>query len=119
MKTKDRAARLRLFALAGLAVLGFGWVFIAHGASVPSGKRPYTTWSAFGGSVDSMQYSALKQIDKSNVRELELVWFYPAPGRNGPGRFSFSPLVAGGVMYVGGKDNRFVVALDAATGKEL
>ena len=52
------------------------------------------------------------------MNQLELAWFYPATGA-GLGRFSFSPLVVGNVMYVGAKDNRAVVALDAATGKEL
>jgi quinoprotein glucose dehydrogenase len=65
-----------------------------------------------------MQYSALTQINKSNVGQLEEGWFYPATG-TGLGRFSFSPLVVNNVMYVGGKDNREVVALNAATGKEI
>jgi quinoprotein glucose dehydrogenase len=79
-------------------------------------KQPYTTWSDYGGATDSMQYSALKQITKSNAKQLEQVWFSPAPGPNG--RFAFSPLVVDGVMYVVGKDSA-IVALDAATGKQL
>ena len=79
-------------------------------------KQPYTTWSAFGGTSDSMQYSALSQISKSNVSQLEQVWFYPLPGR---AELAFSPLIVGKVMYVAGKGNRCVVALDAATGKEI
>ena len=51
----------------------------------------YTTWKDYGGSADSMQYSALKQVNKSNVKGMELAWFAPAPGPNG--RFAFSPLV--------------------------
>ena len=35
---------------------------------------PYTTWSDYSGAADSMQYSALKQIDKSNVHKLCAVW---------------------------------------------
>ena len=46
-------------------------------------KQPYATWSDFGGSMDSMQYSSLKQITKSNVDKLEQVWFYKAPGPRG------------------------------------
>ena len=76
----------------------------------------YTTWSDYGGSSDSMQYSALKQINKSNVSRLELAWSYPVPGTSG--RFGFNPLIADGVMYVLGKDNA-IVALDAATGKQV
>ena len=50
-------------------------------------RQPYTTWSDYGGSADSMQYSALKQITKSNVAQLQRAWFYPVPDRRGS--FSF------------------------------
>jgi quinoprotein glucose dehydrogenase len=79
-------------------------------------QKPYTTWSDYGGSADSMQYSALKLIDKSNVGKLEAVWSYMAPGPGG--RFAFSPLVVDNVMYVVGKDSA-IVALDAATGGQI
>jgi quinoprotein glucose dehydrogenase len=92
-----------------------GLVIILPGAPTPK-KQPYTTWSAFGGTSDSMQYSALSQINKSNVSQLEQVWFYPLPGR---AELAFSPLIVGKVMYVAGKGNRSVVALDAATGQEI
>ena len=39
-------------------------------------KGPYAGWSDYGGSSDSMQYSALKRIDKSNVERLKLAWFH-------------------------------------------
>ena len=76
----------------------------------------YTTWSDYAGSADSMQYSALKQITRQNVAKLEQAWFHPAPGP--AGRFAFSPLIVGNVMYVVGKDSA-VVALDAATGRQI
>ena len=74
------------------------------------------TWSDYLGGADSAQYSALDQINKSNVSQLEQVWFYPA-GNNGF-RFGFNPIVVDGTMYVLGKDNS-VVALDAASGREV
>ena len=74
------------------------------------------TWSDYLGGADSAQYSALDQINKSNVNDLEQVWFYPA-GNNGF-RFGFNPIVVDGTMYVIGKDNS-IVALDAATGHEI
>ena len=89
--------------------------FRAQAAS-GSAQAPYTTWSGYGGTADSAQYSALTQINKSNVSQLQQVWFYPA-GNNGF-RFGSNPIVAGDMMFVIGKDNN-VVALDAATGKEL
>jgi glucose dehydrogenase len=80
----------------------------------PADAQPYTTWRTYGGGAHSAQYSALKQIDKSNVARLEVVWSLPAGERS----FVFNPIVVDGVMYVLARDNE-IVALDAATGKEL
>ncbi|HKE25442.1 MAG TPA: PQQ-binding-like beta-propeller repeat protein [Bryobacteraceae bacterium] len=79
-------------------------------------RKPYTSWSDYGGAADSMQYSALKQIDKSNVQKLELAWSYLVPDRRG--NFGFNPIVVDGVMYVLGQNNA-IVALDAATGRQI
>lgn len=78
--------------------------------------KAHTTWRDYEAAADSSQYSALKQINKSNVKQLQQVWFYPA-GSNGL-LFGFNPIVVDGAMYVVGKNNS-VVALDAATGKEI
>jgi quinoprotein glucose dehydrogenase len=78
--------------------------------------RPYTTWRDYGGSTDSMQYSALAQINRANVKQLQRVWFYAVPGD--PVRLPFNPLIVDDVMYVAGTKNR-VVALNAATGAPL
>src|SRR5580704_3737541 len=90
---------------------------IAFAAVIASAKnaKKYTTWSDYEGSADSAQYSALTQINKSNVTQLQQVWFYPN-GNNGF-RYGFNPLVVDGVMYAMAKDNA-TVALDAVTGKE-
>ncbi len=108
---KNRCSNMREFSAAGLAVLLLGFV-ILNGAPAPR-KQPYTTWSEYSGSADSMQYSALKQINKSNVGQMELAWFYPAPTKN-YGRFAFNPLIVDNIMYVGGRDVSTVAALDAA-----
>ena len=77
--------------------------------------QDHTTWSDYGGAADSAQYSALKQIDRSNVSRLQVAWTYPT----GDGRkYFFNPLVVDGVMYVLAKNNS-IVALDAASGKEI
>ncbi len=84
------------------------------GAQAPASR--YTTWRDYGGSSDSMQYSALRQIDKRNVNQLELAWFYPVPDRTS--NFGFNPIVVDGVMYVLGPRNS-IVALDAASGRQV
>jgi quinoprotein glucose dehydrogenase len=96
-------------AVAGVALLGAGFA-----PRVTNGTKPYTTWSDYAGSADSMQYSALRQITKANVARLELAWFYPAPGPSA----AFNPLIVDGAMYVLGPQ-RAIVALDAASGREI
>ena len=77
--------------------------------------RSFATWTQYGGGVDSSQYSSLKQINKSNIRQLEVAWTYPT---GGSGRDAFNPIVIDTTMYVLAKNNS-IVALDAGTGKEL
>ncbi len=98
-----------------LALLLLALVVIIS-AVVAAEKTPpaHTTWRAYLGGADSDQYSALKQINKTNVKQLEVVWTYPTGERT----YLFNPLVVDGVMYVLAK-NSSIVALDAATGKEL
>ena len=77
--------------------------------------KPHASWTDYGGSVDASQYSALSQINRSNVSRLKVAWSFPI----GDGSlYVFNPVVADGVMYVMGK-NSSIVALDAATGKEI
>jgi quinoprotein glucose dehydrogenase len=83
------------------------------GRNSRAGERPYTTWKAYGGGPHSSQFSALEEINKSNVSQLQIAWTYPVTGT-----ITFNPLVVDGVMYVQGTGNA-IVALDAATGKEI
>ncbi len=87
----------------------------AAGLLCAADERTFNTWSEYLGGSDSSQYSSLKQINKSNVKQLEVVWTYPTAASE---KYLFNPLVAGGVMYVQAKNNS-IVALDAVTGKEL
>src|SRR5215813_9794197 len=77
--------------------------------------QDHTGWRDYAGGSDSAQYSALKQINRSNVSRLEIAWTYPT----GDGqKYSFNPIMVDGLLYVLGKKNS-VIALDAATGKEV
>src|SRR5580693_833559 len=75
----------------------------------------HQTWRDYGGASDSAQYSALAQIDRSNVSKLDVAWSFPT-GDNAV--YSFNPIVIDGIIYVLAKNNS-VVALDAATGAEI
>jgi glucose dehydrogenase len=84
----------------------------AAGAA-PSGNFDFESWDQYLGGADSSQYSSLAEINKSNVGRLEVAWTY-ATDEN----YLFNPLIAGNTMYVLAK-GRSIVALDAATGREL
>ncbi len=81
---------------------------------VSAADRSFATWGQYLGGADSSQYSSLKQINKSNVKQIEVAWTY----QTGPGTYTFDPVVVDGVMYVLAEKNT-LVALDAATGKQL
>lgn len=85
-------------------------------AAAATQRASSTSWTAYGGSNSDAQYSALKQVDRTNAGQLQQVWFYPS-GNNGF-RYGSNPLVVDGVMFVYGKTNT-VVALDATSGKEI
>ena len=75
----------------------------------------HSTWSDYAGAPDGAQYSALDQINRSNVNQLRVSWSY----RTGDGsKYLFNPLVVERTMYVLARNNS-IVALDAATGREL
>ncbi|MGC2400307.1 MAG: PQQ-binding-like beta-propeller repeat protein [Acidobacteriaceae bacterium] len=88
---------------------------LAVASSTKHKPRPYTTWSTYLGSADASHYTALRQIDRSNVGRLQVAWSYDS-GSDRP--YEFNPIVAGRTLYVLAK-NTSIVALDAVTGKEL
>jgi len=73
------------------------------------------SWSDYAGGADGAQYSALAQINRSNVSQLQVAWSYPTSDGN---KYLFNPIVVDRTMYVLAHDNS-IVALDAATGREL
>ena len=77
--------------------------------------RNHSTWSDYAGASDASQYSALTQIDRSNVSYLKVAWSYPTGDGN---KYSFNPVIVDRTMYVLAHDNS-IVALDATSGKEL
>src|SRR5512135_1084826 len=68
-------------------------------------------WLMWRRTLNSWGYSPLKQIEKSNVGRLQLVWTRGM----GPGIQEGTPLVRDGVMYLPNPSD-YIQALDAATG---
>ncbi len=101
----------------GLAALGIALAGIAGGA--PNARGQDTDWPVYLGDAGRRHHSALDQIDRGNVQDLEVAWTYDSGElRAGGSTMYTSPLVVDGVLY--GLSPRLVAfALNAATGEEL
>ena len=81
-------------------------------------------WSAYGRDVHGTRYSPASRITRENVTQLDVAWTYSTGEADAafatakPASFETTPLVQNGVMYVGTPLGR-VIALDAATGRDL
>src|SRR4051794_17521706 len=92
-------------------------LFLAAGIFVFSvaAEQNHKQWADYGGGPDSSHFVALDEINKSNVRQLQVGWGYPTEDGHA---YLFNPIIVDNVMYVLAKNNS-LVALDAATGKEI
>jgi alcohol dehydrogenase (cytochrome c) len=70
-------------------------------------------WLTYSGGYFSQRYSTLKQIDASNVKNLEVKWMLP---NQVFGAWQTSPIVVDGIMYLTMRPND-VMAVDARTGR--
>src|SRR5262245_51362164 len=70
-------------------------------------------WLTYSGTYSGQRYSPLRQIDPTNVKNLEMQWLFQAQVA---GSWESSPLVDAGIMYLTQRPND-VVALDAKTGR--
>jgi quinoprotein glucose dehydrogenase len=70
-------------------------------------------WQVYGGNSDATHYSPLKQINRANVKQLDLAWSYDTGETGG---LQTSPLEVGGLLF-GISPSQKVFAVDAATGE--
>jgi quinoprotein glucose dehydrogenase len=95
-----------------------GCAYNAH-----SQTKGETDWPAYGNDPGGMRYSALRQIDASNVAKLRVAWTFHtrdvSDGSNGWKRSGLetTPILVEGTLYLTTAFNR-VIALDPGTGKQ-
>ena len=82
--------------------------------TAPPDGATHTDWAHYGGTQASLRYSALDQINTSNVSKLVPAWIFQTGDY--AENLQSTPLVVDGVMYLITPRAR-VFALDAATGK--
>jgi len=96
--------------------LGFFLLLAACQEKTPA--RDYTDWPHYGGPEDGSRYSALSQITKENVSQLEVAWTYHTEDASERSQIQCQPIVVNGLLY-GSTPKLNVFALDAGTGIEV
>lgn len=82
---------------------------------------PDTDWSEYNGDGAKSHYSPIKQINKTNLKQMKLAWVYASGGADtvrNTTQMQCNPIVIDGILY-GVSANTQAFALDAATGQEL
>jgi quinoprotein glucose dehydrogenase len=107
---------------AGICLCVLAFSAIATTVEVPNASRAqspernsHSDWAVYGGTSENNRYSPLKQINRSNVKGLEVAWTFDTEEEGG---LQTSPIVVDGVLY-GLTPSQKVFALNAATGKLL
>jgi len=81
-------------------------------------REPHN-WLTYSGNYSGHRYSPLTQINRTNVKYLQLKWSYHplyAKNSNAQNKMENTPLVVDGIMYTGTALE--AVALDAVTGRQ-
>jgi len=113
-KTKQRLTRVAHVTLAVcVCASASAWAGEASGKSTR--KHGNHDWPIYGGTVENNHFSTLKQINRKNVKQLQVVWSFDTEESGG---LQTSPIEVDGVLY-GITPSQKIFALDGATGKLL
>src|SRR5688572_30064475 len=86
--------------------------------SAASAQAKSVDWPVYGGTSDNTRYSTLDQITPANVNQLRVAWTYETRDEFPGSEMQSNPSIVDGVLYATTPKLR-VIALDAATGREL
>ncbi len=127
----DGARRHSYAAMIGVVLTLSGALATANAQAIPGAQAESSNalargeWPAYAGTYAAARYSPLTQIDRSNAKDLHVVWRWKSPDmaikeanpKVGPTRANEStPLMVGGTLYTSTSLSQ-VAAIDAATGE--
>ena len=92
-------------------------VLLCVAASLPYAASTDVGWPLNGG-VDNIRYSPLTQINRANVKTLQVAWTYDSHDAFPGSEMQSNPIVDDGVLFVT-TPTLHVVALNAETGREV
>jgi quinoprotein glucose dehydrogenase len=95
--------------------VSFIGIFVVAGAALTAVQQTgrYRGWREYGGGPEQIRYSTLQQINRSNVRNLQVAWSYDA---GEPGGLQTQPIVVDGVLFANTPSHK-AFALRAGTGE--
>jgi alcohol dehydrogenase (cytochrome c) len=98
------------------SVLPLAWLAASSVAFAQDAAATRADWPHYGGTQFSWRYSALDQVNTSNVKNLAPVWMFQTGDY--AENLQATPIVVDGVIYLISARAR-VFALDAVTGREI
>jgi quinoprotein glucose dehydrogenase len=102
----------------GLCLLTVAASVAMMSCPLPGGSTAYRGWPGYGGGPETIRYSALTQINRDNVSRLQVAWTFDSGDASENSQIQSTPIMIDGVLYLH-TPRSVVVALDAATGREL
>ncbi len=117
-QSRTEAQSLYCVILAVLAI--FVWrgsraTILAAPAGAPVERRARQDWPVYGGESSGDRYSPLRQINRTNVKQLRMAWKFDVGTEGG---LQTNPLIVGRTLFIYTPSQK-VVALDGVTGKQL
>jgi quinoprotein glucose dehydrogenase len=92
--------------------------FFLVGLLISSCNQPQSTWRTYRGDDGINAYSSLSQINKDNVRDLQVAWTYRTGDHTEFSKIECNPIIINEVLYgISAKMKAF--AIEASTGKEI
>ena len=88
----------------------------SNGAAAPAASNQ--EWSVYSGNPEGTHYSQLAQINRDNVKDLQVAWKFDSGDAFPSSENECNPIIVNGVLYATTPKIN-VVALDAASGKLL
>jgi alcohol dehydrogenase (cytochrome c) len=109
----EGVARIAIWLTVGL-LAGSAHAQVTFDRLLNSAKEPQN-WMTYSGDYLGRRFSALDQVNTTNVRALTAKWVYQTAAT---GKLETSPLVVDGILYATAQDDR-AFALDARTGRPI
>lgn len=105
-----------------------GWLLAISAGPLLMGQTampPEGEWPSYGATPANLKYSALEQINRSNLKQLQVAWRWNSidettklEAKVRPWLFEVTPLMIGGVLYVSTGLGQ-IAAIDASSGRTI